>query len=96
MSITEVRTQSTFMYMVRAVVLVSGTPENGVHEVTASPVEADDSEPDARRLDADPDGVQTLADYAARTTGQPWVFQTSEPNRWVVGELMFVKVKPVR
>ncbi len=79
------------MYMVRAV-----EPVGEKHKITSSPVTGADIDPEGPRLDPDGEVELTFADFAIATTGEPWIFTTSKPNRWVVGEVFYVDLKPTR
>lgn len=83
------RVQTMMKMIVRSVV-----NRGGMEEITLSPATTSDPDLDTH-LDID-DRSRDNAEYASKTVGvSPLVIRTSEPNRWVVGEQMVVKIKPV-
>lgn len=91
MPVTDERRRTRFKMLVRSV-----DDKGATHQVTLSPVTSTDTDHEERELDPDPDGHKTFDEYANQTPSGSCVFTTSEPNRWVVGEVFYLDVKPTR
>ncbi len=94
MAITRDRARTRFKIIVRTVVA-----RGDMHEVTFSCVGADDAdvEKSARELDSpnDPDDM-TFARWLVLSPVVELTVRTSQANRWVVGEVFYLDLKPTR
>ncbi len=89
MAITAGRRRTRFKMIVRSV-----ETQGDVHTVTCTAVKATETDREQGELDLGPEGYQTFEAYAAKTGRAEFVCETTESNRWVVGEIFYHDMKP--